>query len=87
MNSLKVLILSTILRHGEQSDVSLWNHCRLQLLTAIVIATSELERDGYIEKVPADRPVITCWQLTKQGRQYIAGNKAQQQEVCLGSSS
>lgn len=71
MNSLKVLILSIIQRHGAQSDISLWNHCRPQILTAIVIATTELECDGFIEKAPAFRPVITYWQITEKGRLFV----------------
>lgn len=94
MTALQLLILSTIQRHGPQSDMSLWGNTRCESLTAVYLETSTLEEEGFIEHTPAhNRPQrfpmandpVTYWQLTEKGRQIVAGKKEKQQEVCLGS--
>lgn len=88
MNDLKVLILTTILRHGQQSVMALWEHTTHQPLTVIVMAIAELEHDGLLEEAPRSanpfptrvlgHELITYWRLTEQGRQSIAVKKEQE---------
>jgi DNA-binding PadR family transcriptional regulator len=84
MTSLWFTILSAIHHHGPQSDMSLWHQTKCQTLTAVLVAIVDLEDEGYVEKalhLSNVRANASYWQLTEKGRQYIAGNKQQQQEV------
>src|SRR4051812_6874214 len=56
MTSLQVLILSTIHRHGPQTDMSLWGNTRWQSLAAITLATETMEKDQLIEKGAPSQP-------------------------------
>lgn len=82
MTSLQIFILSTIQKHGPQSDMALWANTRCESLTAVVIATAKLEEDQFIEKTPThNKPYrfplvndpVTFWQLTEKGRQLVIG--------------
>jgi hypothetical protein len=80
MTSLHVFILSTIQRLGPQTEYALWHSSKCQSLTAIIMATIELEADKLIERTSAGTPLSTtiCWGITEKGRQLVAGKKEQE---------
>jgi hypothetical protein len=88
MTNLKLLILTAILRHGQQSVMALWEQTTHQPLTVIVMAVAELEHDGFLEEAPRSpnpfparvvgHDLITYWRLTEKGRQSVAAQKEQE---------
>lgn len=85
MTPLKLLVLSILAQRGPQSDMALWGNIHLQSLTAIVLATAELENDSLIERSPFTKNIfptrvvghelIKYWRLTEKGRLSAAAPK------------
>jgi hypothetical protein len=93
LSSLSLFILSTIHRHGPQSDMSIWSNTRSESLTAVILATATLNDEGFLERIPTHQhpqrwrdanDLVTYWQLTEKGKQQVAAQTAAQ-EVSLGS--
>jgi hypothetical protein len=86
MTALSLFILTTIHRHGPQSDVGLWhNSAKHESLKAVIVAVGILADENFIERTPthkipqrysvstgSHRGSMQWWQLTEKGQQHIA---------------
>jgi hypothetical protein len=88
LSALQTFILTTIHRHGPQSDMGLWhNSGKNESLKAVIVAVGILADEKFIErtpshKIPHGHPAsagpyaqshgVQYWQLTQKGQQHIA---------------